>query len=116
MTDQEFERIKIENDPTYVSKKSINAEKMKQEKERARKAIPQAVQDEDRVLYWIWGKVNPLYKKYILKDQLIRYLDSNPDITKAFGLVPNEYSRVISSMITEKHEMLNFDEFDVYFL
>ncbi len=110
-----MERIKIENDPTYVSKKSQNIQKMREDKEKARKAIPLTINDEDRVIYWIWGKLNPLFKRYLLKENLIRYLDLNPDIARAFGLVPQEYPRVIMSMITEKPDFLNFDEFDVKF-
>ena len=73
------------------------------------------IKDEDRVLFWIWGKINPSYGRYLRKDKLLSYLDSNPDICRAFGLVRSQYGRVIMSMITEKPDFVTFDEFDVGF-
>jgi hypothetical protein len=86
------------------------------EKEKRLAGIPKGTIDEDRILYWLWGKINPLYLRYVSKFKLLDYLQMNPDILQAFGFHPKEYQRVILSMITERHDMLNFDEFDVFLI
>lgn len=83
------------------------------EKERKLANVPKGTIDEDRILYWLWGKINPSYLRYVSKFKLLDYLQLNPDIMQAFGFHPKECQRVILSMITERHGMLNFDEFDV---
>lgn len=86
---------------------------LRSEKEKSLAGIPRGVVDEDRILYWLWGKINPSYLRFVSKFKLLDYLQLNPDILRAFGFHPTEYQRVVLSMITERHDMLNFDEFDV---
>lgn len=86
------------------------------EKEKKLAGIPKGTVDEDRILFWLWGKINPSYLRYVSKFKLLDYLQMNTDILQAFGFHPKEYQRVILSMITERHDMLNFDEFDVFLI
>lgn len=51
--------------------------------------------------------------KYVSKYVLLDFLENHIEILHAFKFHPKEYRRVILSMITERHDMLNFDEFDV---
>ena len=115
ITEQEMEQIKIDSDPTYVPMKIRKAQKAKEERIAAKNSIPPDVLDEDRVIYWIWGKVNPLYRPLVSKQQVLNFMRGNPEILQVFGLHPSEYERVLESMITENHGNMNFDEFDVGF-
>lgn len=116
MTEADFEKLKASSNPQEKSKRSISRSKGKKELTETEKkiaAIPKGTLDEDRILYWIWGKVNPTYMKYVSKYILLDYLEVHPDILKAFGFHQKEYHRVVLSMITERHDMMTFDEFDV---
>ncbi len=111
-----MENIKADSNVDGKSKRSASKSKGKRDRSAIEKklaTIPKGTLDEDRIMYWIWGKVNPTYMRYISKRALIEYLEIHPEILRAFNFHPHEYRRVIMSMITERHDMLNFDEFDV---
>ena len=116
LTEADLEKIKADSNPNGRSKRSTSKSKgkrIKSEKEKKLDAIPKGTVDEDRIMYWIWGKINPTYMKYISKYTLLEFFDNHPEILHAFKFHPKEYRRVILSMITERHDMLTFDEFDV---
>ena len=75
LTDKDMEAIKIESDPVYMSKRAKSIQQMREEREKAKAAIPLNTKDEDRVLFWMWGKINPTYGRYLRKDKLLSYLD-----------------------------------------
>lgn len=116
LTEKDFDRIRELEDPDFMTKKVKKAQqaRAKRLREQQKKInTPSDVMDEDRVLFWVWGKINPRYSKFINKAALCSYLRTHPEICEAFGLHPQEYRRVINTMITERHGMLSFDEFDV---
>lgn len=95
-------------------KRSISRSKLlRTEKEKRLALVPKGTIDEDRVVYWLWGEMNPSYTRYLSKFKILEYFERNPEVMAAFGFHPREYKRVILSMITERHAMVNFDEFDV---
>lgn len=113
LSEADIEKIKENSDPNYFSKKKQKALKLKEERQKLRDRIPETAVDEDRVLYWMWSKLNPLYRQYVPKRTIVGYLSANLDILQAFGFHEKEYERVVTSMITEKADHMNFDEFDV---
>lgn len=116
LTQADMDKIKADSNADDKLNRSVAKSKGKREKSAIEKKlaiIPKGTVDEDKVLYWIWGKLNPTYVRYIPKKALLDYLEVHPEILKAFNFHPKEYRRVIISMITERHDMLNFDEFDV---
>lgn len=116
LTQADMDKLKSDTNVNDKSKRSGSKSKSKRDKSALEKklaTIPKGIVDEDRILYWIWGKVNPTYMRYIHKNALLDYLEVHPEILKAFNFHPKEYRRVILSMVTERHDMLNFDEFDV---
>ena len=76
--------------------------------------VPDSTQDEERILYWIWGKINPTYKQYVEKDRIATYLRHQPEICQSFGIFMPDLRRVLGTMITERFGALNFDEFDIF--
>lgn len=111
-----MDRMAAESAGGDRSKRSTSRQKKTHsltEKEKKLAAIPKGTVDEDRIMYWLWGKVNPAYMKYVSKHQVLDFFEVNPEILQAFGFHPKEYRRVVLSMITERHDMLTFDEFDV---
>lgn len=104
MTQKELERLKMENDPTYIPEKDrLKASLQKTEQE----------QDEDSMMHWIWNKINPHYKTYITKREFLNYLLSDKDVRDVFNLRENELVHIIESIVTERPECLKFEEFEV---
>ena len=119
MTEADLQKTKSESNPNEKSKRGGSKSKSRKERSEVEKklaTIPKGTLEEDRIMYWIWGKINPTFMKYVSKYALLDYLETHPEILQAFGFHPKEYRRVILSMITERHDMLNFDEFDVLFI
>lgn len=104
MTQKELERLKMESDPTYVP-----------EKERVRASLKksEAEEDEESMLHWIWNKINPHYKSSISKIELYNYLMSDKDVRDVFNFRENELVHTIESLVTDRPEQLNFEEFRV---
>ena len=114
MTQVAIDKTKADYDPNQKSKRSISkGSKGMTEAQKNLATIPKGTVDEDRIMYWLWGKINSTYMKYVSKYSLLDYLEMHPETIHAFGFHPKEYRRVILSMITERHDMLTFDEFDV---
>lgn len=116
LTETDLEKIKADSNPNDRSTKSRSKSKGKKvpsEREKKLASIPKGTLEEDRILYWLWGKVNPNYMKYVSKYAILDHFEAHPELLQAFKFHPKEYRRVIQSMITERHDMLTFDEFDV---
>ena len=104
MSQKDLERLKMENDPTYIP-----------EKERAKSALMknEQEQDEESMMHWIWNKINPHYKTYISKKEFLNYLFSDKDVRDVFNLRENELVHIIESIVTERPDCLTFEEFEV---
>lgn len=114
MTEAEKEKtIASTTEAAEINRSKSRSKALRGEKEKKLAVIPKGIIEEDRILYWIWGKINPSYLRYVSKFKILDYLEQNPEIMVAFSFHPREYKRVILSMITERHDMVNFDEFDV---
>jgi hypothetical protein len=37
-------------------------------------SAPGDLQNEDRIMYWLWGKINPTYSQYVSKDRVLGYI------------------------------------------
>lgn len=88
----------------------------KSDAERKLDAIPDVQNNtEEEIIRWIWCQIASEGNKFVEKTKIVRYFATHPEIREAFYFHQSEYPRVIFSMVTSKHDCLNFEEFDVTF-
>jgi hypothetical protein len=107
------EEEKLQKKAKKKQERRQRALKAREEKAKLRAQIPLKADDEQKVIDWLWKRLNPTKFAAIPKEHILRYLASYPEFTVAFDFHPRYYQGVLASMVTEKSGMVGYEEFCV---